>query len=111
MSPQQHLERLSAVDASFLANESPTSHMHVGAVVRLEGPPPHFEEFLDGLRARLHLVPPYRQKLAPPPPRTPPPRPSTPAGRCGSTTRTSTSSTTCARPRCPARGPSSSSCA
>src|SRR3954451_23581989 len=67
MSPQQHLERLSAVDASFLANESPTSHMHVGAVVILEGPPPPFEEFLDGLRARLHLVPRYRQKLAHPP--------------------------------------------
>jgi diacylglycerol O-acyltransferase len=61
---QQHLERLSAVDASFLANEGPTSHMHVGAVVILEGPPPPFEEFLDGLRARLHLVPRYRQKLA-----------------------------------------------
>jgi diacylglycerol O-acyltransferase len=64
---QQHMERLSAVDASFLANESPTSHMHVGAVVILEGPPPDFEEFLDGLRARLHLVPRYRQKLAYPP--------------------------------------------
>jgi WS/DGAT/MGAT family acyltransferase len=61
---QQHLERLSAVDASFLANESPTSHMHVGAVTILEGPQPPFEEFLDGLRARLHLVPRYRQKLA-----------------------------------------------
>ena len=61
---QQHLERLSAVDASFLANETPTSHMHVGAVVIIEGPPPPFEEFLDGLRARLHLVPRYRQKLA-----------------------------------------------
>ncbi|MCW2990219.1 MAG: wax ester/triacylglycerol synthase family O-acyltransferase [Solirubrobacterales bacterium] len=61
---QQHLERLSAVDASFLANEGPTSHMHVGAVVILEGPPPPFDEFLDGLRARLHLVPRYRQKLA-----------------------------------------------
>ena len=61
---QQHLERLSAIDASFLANEGPTSHMHVGAVVILEGPPPSFDEFLDGLRARLHLVPRYRQKLA-----------------------------------------------
>jgi diacylglycerol O-acyltransferase / wax synthase len=67
MSPQQHLERLSAVDASFLANEHPESHMHVGAVVILEGPAPDFAEFLDGLRARLHLVPRYRQKLAYPP--------------------------------------------
>jgi WS/DGAT/MGAT family acyltransferase len=64
VAPQQHLERLSAVDASFLANEGPTSHMHVGAVVILEGPPAPFDEFLDGLRARLHLVPRYRQKLA-----------------------------------------------
>jgi WS/DGAT/MGAT family acyltransferase len=64
---QQHLERLSAVDASFLANEGPTSHMHVGAVTIIEGPPPRFDEFLDGLRARLHLVPRYRQKLAYPP--------------------------------------------
>ncbi len=64
---QQHLERLSAVDASFLANESPTSHMHVGAVVILEGPAPPFEEILDGFRSRLHLVPRYRQKLVEPP--------------------------------------------
>src|SRR3954454_19545516 len=41
--------------------------MHVGAVVIIEGPAPPFEEFLDGLRARLHLVPRYRQKLAYPP--------------------------------------------
>ncbi len=61
---QQHLERLSAIDASFLANETESTHMHVGAVVILEGPPPPFEEFLDGLRTRLHLVPRYRQKLA-----------------------------------------------
>jgi len=64
---QAHLERLSAVDASFLANEHPTSHMHVGAVVIIEGPPPPFEELLDGFRSRLHLVPRYRQKLAHPP--------------------------------------------
>ena len=61
---QQHRQRLSAIDASFLANESPTSHMHVGALVILEGPPPPFDEFLDGLRARLHMVPRYRQRLA-----------------------------------------------
>lgn len=61
---QQHMERLSAIDASFLANETPTAHMHVGAVVLLDGPAGPFEEFLDGLRARLHLVPRYRQKLA-----------------------------------------------
>src|SRR4051794_37132983 len=64
---QEHLDRLTAIDASFLAQESESSHMHVGAVVVLEGPPPPFEEFLDGIRGRLHLVPRYRQKLAVPP--------------------------------------------
>ena len=65
--PQEHLDRLSAVDASFLVQEGSESHMHVGALVRLEGPPPDMEDFLDSLRGRLHLVPRYRQKLAFPP--------------------------------------------
>jgi diacylglycerol O-acyltransferase len=62
--PQDHFDRLTAVDASFLHQEGQNSHMHVGAVTIFEGPPPQFEEFLDSLRARLHLVPRYRQKLA-----------------------------------------------
>ena len=65
--PQEHLDRLSAVDASFLVQEGSESHMHVGALVTLEGPPPDMEDFLDSLRGRLHLVPRYRQKLAFPP--------------------------------------------
>jgi WS/DGAT/MGAT family acyltransferase len=64
---QEHLDRLTAVDASFLLQEGPDSHMHVGALVTLEGPPPPMEDFLDSLRGRLHLVPRYRQKLAFPP--------------------------------------------
>ena len=65
--PQEHLDRLTAVDASFLEQEGPDSHMHVGALVTLEGPPPPLADFLDSLRGRLHLVPRYRQKLAIPP--------------------------------------------
>src|SRR3954470_15742119 len=64
---QQHLDRLTAVDASFLAQESPVSHMHVGAVMIFEGPPPGYDEVCEALRGRLHLVPRYRQKLAEPP--------------------------------------------
>jgi diacylglycerol O-acyltransferase len=64
---QDHFDRLTAVDASFLHQEGPASHMHVGAVTIFEGPPPPFEEFLDGLRERLHLVPRYRQHLSVPP--------------------------------------------
>src|SRR3954451_25442368 len=60
---QQHFDRLTALDASFLHQEGPTSHMHVGALARFEGPPPPFEEILDSLRMRLHLVPRYRQRL------------------------------------------------
>jgi len=60
---QDHFDRLTAIDASFLHQEGHNSHMHVGAVSIFEGPPPEFEEFLDSLRQRLHLVPRYRQKL------------------------------------------------
>lgn len=62
--PQRHLDRLTAVDASFLHQEGPNSHMHVGGLTLLEGPPPELEEFLEQIRRRLHLVPRYRQKLA-----------------------------------------------
>jgi diacylglycerol O-acyltransferase / wax synthase len=62
-----HKDRLSAVDASFLAQEKQSSHMHVGAVVIFDGPPPGRDEFLAHLDARLQRVPRYRQKLAFPP--------------------------------------------
>ncbi|HST56844.1 MAG TPA: wax ester/triacylglycerol synthase family O-acyltransferase [Solirubrobacteraceae bacterium] len=61
---QRHLDRLTPVDASFLHQEGPTSHMHVGGLTLVEGPPPSIEEFLEQIRQRLHLVPRYRQKLA-----------------------------------------------
>jgi diacylglycerol O-acyltransferase len=64
---QQHLDRLTAVDASFLAQEGPSSHMHIGGLVLCEGPAPGYEEMLDHVRTRLHLVPRYRQRLAQPP--------------------------------------------
>jgi diacylglycerol O-acyltransferase / wax synthase len=65
--PQRHLDRLSSIDASFLHQEGPTSHMHIGGVLIFDGPPPDFTEYLDHVRGRLHLVPRYRQKLTTPP--------------------------------------------
>ncbi len=65
--PQHHLDRLSATDASFLHQEGPTAHMHIGAVLIFEGPPPPFIDYLNHVRGRLHLVPRYRQKLTTPP--------------------------------------------
>jgi diacylglycerol O-acyltransferase len=67
VSPQGHLDRLSAIDAGFLAQEKPNTHMHIGALALLEGPPPTLDEFLAHIDSRLHLVPRYRQKLAIPP--------------------------------------------
>jgi diacylglycerol O-acyltransferase / wax synthase len=64
---QQHGDRLTAVDASFLAQEGPTAHMHVGAVMIFEGPAPAYDDVADHVRSRLHLVPRFRQKLAFPP--------------------------------------------
>jgi diacylglycerol O-acyltransferase len=61
---QGHKDRLSAVDASFLAQEKQSSHMHVGALVIFDGPAPSRAEFDAHLRSRLRRVPRYRQKLA-----------------------------------------------
>ena len=63
----RHLDRLTAVDASFLTNESSTSHMHVGAILIFEGPPPKYVDLVEHVRTRLRLVPRFRQKLVVPP--------------------------------------------
>ncbi len=64
------MDRLSATDMSFLTNESDTSHMHVGGITIFEGPPPAYDDLLEHVRSRLHLVPRFRQKLAHPPAQT-----------------------------------------
>jgi WS/DGAT/MGAT family acyltransferase len=63
----RHLDRLTAVDASFLTNEHSNSHMHVGAILIFEGPPPRYVELVEHVRSRLPLVPRFRQKLVVPP--------------------------------------------
>jgi diacylglycerol O-acyltransferase len=60
-------DRLTGLDASFLAIEDAGPHMHVGSVMLFEGPAPAYVDLLAALEARLHLVPRYRQKLAYPP--------------------------------------------
>jgi diacylglycerol O-acyltransferase / wax synthase len=65
--PQHHLDRLTSTDASFLHQESSAAHMHVGGVLLFEGSAPKFEDILEHIRGRLHLIPRYRQKLATPP--------------------------------------------
>jgi diacylglycerol O-acyltransferase / wax synthase len=63
----RHLDRLTSVDASFLTNESSSSHMHVGAILIFEGPPPRYVDLVEHVRGRLPLVPRFRQKLVVPP--------------------------------------------
>ncbi len=61
-------ERLSALDASFLAVESPLAPMHVGWVARFEppetGPAPDAEELVAHIAARMGRAHRYRQRLA-----------------------------------------------
>ena len=57
-------DRLTGLDASFLHLEDDAAHMHVAAVMSFDGEPPHIDEVVEGIGARLHLVPRYRQKLA-----------------------------------------------
>jgi diacylglycerol O-acyltransferase / wax synthase len=64
---QGHMDRLSALDVSFLTNESSAAHMHVGGVCIFEGPPPSYQDLAEHISSRLHLVPRFRQKLAFPP--------------------------------------------
>jgi diacylglycerol O-acyltransferase / wax synthase len=61
---QRHRDRLSPVDASFLHEERGAAHMHVGALVVFEGPPPPYDDFRGHIESRLPLVPRYRQRLA-----------------------------------------------
>jgi diacylglycerol O-acyltransferase len=60
-------DRLSGLDASFLALENHGAHMHVGSVLVLDGPAPEYDELVAAIESRLHLVPRYRQRLAYPP--------------------------------------------
>ncbi len=63
--------RLSGLDASFLAVETPSAHMHVGWVALFAAPAddrlPAFSELREHIERRLARAPRYRQKLAPVP--------------------------------------------
>ena len=88
--------RLSALDASFLAVESPSAHMHVGWAATFapprRRPAPELRGAVRPHRGRLGRAPRYRQRLAPDAARGS-------TRRCGSTPRTSTlPSTSTARP-------------
>jgi len=57
-------DRLSGLDSSFLHLEHDSAHMHVAGVTVFEGTAPSYEELVEQIALRLHLVPRYRQRLA-----------------------------------------------
>jgi diacylglycerol O-acyltransferase / wax synthase len=63
------MERMSGLDATFLYFETPNMHMHVMGVIVFDpataSEPYSFERVKEMMRDRLHLVPPFRRKLAP----------------------------------------------
>jgi diacylglycerol O-acyltransferase len=62
-------ERLSALDASFLAVEGPSAHMHVGwaatFVPPADRPRPDFDALFAHIAGRLDRAPRFRQRIAP----------------------------------------------
>jgi diacylglycerol O-acyltransferase / wax synthase len=57
-------DRLTGLDSSFLHLEHDATHMHVAGCMVFDGPPPGYDELVDQIVSRLHLVPRYRQRLA-----------------------------------------------
>ena len=57
-------DRLTGLDSSFLHLEQGSAHMHVAGVSVFEGDAPAYDELIEVIESRLHLVPRYRQRLA-----------------------------------------------
>jgi len=60
-------EPLSPLDATFLNVEDSVSHMHVGSLVVVDGPPPPYADVLALIAAKLPGIPRYRQHVKVPP--------------------------------------------
>src|SRR5437588_9668707 len=62
------MERLTGLDASFLYFETPTMHMHVCATIIFDPSTVEggysYERVREVIESRLHLVEPFRRKLA-----------------------------------------------
>ena len=58
------MRQLSGLDASFLNLETPSTPLHVASVAILDGETADFDAIRDHIEKRLHLLPPFRWKLA-----------------------------------------------
>ena len=57
-------DRLTGLDSSFLHLERDSAHMHVAACSVFTGSAPPYDDLVEAIESRLHLVPRYRQRLA-----------------------------------------------
>jgi len=57
------MERMSSLDAVFIAVEDAVNHMHIGSVGIFEGPAPSYGEVRALVAAKLQLIPRYRQRV------------------------------------------------
>ena len=57
-------DRLTGLDSSFLHLERDSAHMHVAGCSVFVGTAPTYDELVEAIESRLHLVPRYRQRLA-----------------------------------------------
>ena len=57
-------DRLTGLDSSFLHLERDSAHMHVAGCMVFDGRRPDYDELVEQIVSRLHLVPRYRQRLA-----------------------------------------------
>src|SRR5665213_1403209 len=62
--PMSNRDRLTGLDSSFLHLEHDATHMHVAGCMVFDGQAPAYDELVDQILSRLHLVPRYRQRLA-----------------------------------------------
>jgi len=57
-------DRLTGLDSSFLHLERDSAHMHVAGCSVFAGSAPPYDDLVEAIESRLHLVPRYRQRLA-----------------------------------------------
>jgi diacylglycerol O-acyltransferase len=57
------MDRMNPLDAEFLYLEDGTAHMHIASCAVFEGPAPPYDQLVERIRAKLPLVPRYRQRV------------------------------------------------
>ena len=57
------MDRMSPLDASFIAIEDDNNPMHIGNVSIFAGPPPKYGDVVRMVASKLNQVPRYRQKV------------------------------------------------